>query len=391
MRYILTWLLLSWLVLTCPLLLAKADDDEVDFIELASVLVQDSHYDRAEDALQNVDLTAEAVNVGKYHTVYGLIHLNRGESALAKKSFYAAIDAGFVDEITGQTPDVLYIYLAQVHFALEEYREAIDSILRAGETAARLSSTYIMRAHAHWLLNEKDQTWTVLEEASERFPGNYAFTRRKVFYLIDLGLFQEAADLGKAYLEAAEGEVDDFVAIGNALRQAGEYDEALGFLEQARLRFPDNEDAAKVLAHTYLARGDLLAAAEIFYKASAINPDLVSEAAELYRRAGKPYRALILNAQIEKQDIKLKQRLAILLELERFSQITAMEEALTRSGLLAAEEDLRYALAYAYFKVGRFDEVERHLPLLKRPDLFRKGIELRRVMEDCLETPWRCS
>lgn len=382
------FLLSALLAMACS---AAAWSADVDYIELASLLVQDGHYDRAEEALLNVDLADEQTNVAKYHAVYGLVHLNRSEPALAKVSFYEAIAAGFVDETTGTTPDVIYIYLAQVHFTLEEYAEAIAAIEQAGETAARLSSTWAMRAHAHWLLDERDRTWAILGEASQRFPGNATFTRRKVFYLIELGLYQEASELGRAYLQVSEGTADDYVAIGNALRQAGEYDEALVFLEQARLRFPDNPDAPKVLAHTYLARGDVLAAAEVFYSASASDPKLVSEAAELYRRAGKLYRALLLNTEIEQQDIKLKQRLVILLELEDYPQIVGMEDALVRAGLLKSEEDLRYALAYALFKTGQFERAGHHLSLLTRPDLFRKGIELRSAMEDCRAESWRCS
>lgn len=388
-----------WLKRLLPLLLALAPwvagaEDQVDYIELASVLVQDGNYDRAEEALLNIDLDgedSEDLDRGKYYAVYGLINLNRSEPALAKTNFYQAIEEGLVDETTGNTPDVIYIYLAQVHFGLQEYRETIESIEKAGEAAARLSSTYTMRAHAHWLLDERDRTWAVLAQASERFPGNYSFTRRKVFYLIELGLFQEAGELGKAYLEASEGTAEDYVAIGNALRSSGEFEEALKFLEVGGLKFPESLDLAKVKAHTYIGRGDNLAAAEIFYTASLTDPDLVSEAAELYRRAGKLHRALILNADIQKQDIKLKQRLAILLELEDYSSIVTMENALVRAGLLNSEEDLRYALAYAFFKMNQFDHAERHVALLQRPDLFRKGIELRRAMEDCRAEPWRCT
>ncbi len=364
-------------------------DEDVDFIELASVLVQDGHYDRAEESLQTVDLQNEDTDLGKYHSIYGLIHLNRGENAAAKESFQSAIDSGYVDETTGKTPEVIYIYLAQINFALEEYREAIRSLDLAGETAKRLSSTFTMRAHAHWLLGEQDQAWTVLTNASERFPENTNFDRRKVFYLVELKLYQAASKLGQSYLARAEGKVEDYLAIGNALRQSGSYTEALKFLEVAHLRYPSNKKVSQVLAHTHLGAGNTLAAAEIFYQASLVYPDLTSEAAELFRRAGKPYRALQLNSQIEDQEKKVKQRLALLLELQRFEEISAMEPAMRRTGAIE-NEDLRYALAYAYFQTGDFDQAEKHLTKLTRPDLFRKATELRQAMEDCAEEQWRC-
>ena len=89
------------------------------------------------------------------------------------------------------------------------------------------------------------------------------------------------------------------------------------------------------------------------------------------------------------QSAKLKQRLAILLELRRFEQAAAMDEDLLRVGLLE-DEDIRYALAYAVFKTGDFAAAEKQLQKLSRPDLFRKAAELRRAMQDCSEEPWLC-
>ena len=66
-----------------------------------------------------------------------------------------------------------------------------------------------------------------------------------------------------------------------------------------------------------------------------------------------------------------------------------MEIPLRRVGLLA-EEDLRYAVAYALFKTGDFEDAERHLAQLNRPDLFRKAAELRRAIQDCAGERWKC-
>ena len=66
-----------------------------------------------------------------------------------------------------------------------------------------------------------------------------------------------------------------------------------------------------------------------------------------------------------------------------------MERDLRRVGLLD-DEDLRYALAYAYFKNGDFEATERQLQQLTRPDLFRKAAELRSAIQDCAEDTWQC-
>ena len=97
----------------------------------------------------------------------------------------------------------------------------------------------------------------------------------------------------------------------------------------------------------------------------------------------------MLNGQISDQQVKFRQRLALLLELQRYEQAASMEQDLRRTGLID-DEDIRYALAYAVFKAGDFDQAEAHLQVLTRPDLFRKAAELRRAIQDCSEDQWKC-
>jgi hypothetical protein len=144
-----------------------------------------------------------------------------------------------------------------------------------------------------------------------------------------------------------------------------------------------------VLAHVYIERGEMSSAADLLYKAALLDPTLMGEAAELYRRSGQTFRAMNLNGQLLDQEEKLRQRLALYLEMGNYEQAAAMEVPLRRVGLLA-EEDLRYAIAYSHFKTGDFGAAEEHLTALNRPDLFRKAAELRRAIQDCAEESWKC-
>lgn len=362
--------------------LAAGGDDEVNHLELAALMLRDGNLDRAKNALQQVDQQDEAFDAPRFHTIRGMIFLRAQEPRQARAAFEDAIAAG-------QTDSVVFVYLAQVNYDLENYQGVIDALDRAGAAVERVPSVYHMRAQAHWLLEQPARALAVLDQADRIFPSESSFMRRKIFYLIDLGLYQEAATLGKAYLREIDGDAEDYIAIGNALRQSGQLTEALEFLESAKLRFPGNTTVAKVLGHAYIDRGDLNAAADIIYEASKREPALASEAVELYRRAGQTYRALTLNTQLADQEQKLKQRLALLLELNQFAQAAAMEDALRRNGLLE-NEDILYALAYAVFKTGDYPAAERHLTRITRSDLFRKATELRKAMEDCGTETWRC-
>jgi len=377
-----TIILLSLLLGLCPPAFAADGEGEVDFLALAALMLRDGNVDRAIIALDQVDLTAEGVDRVRYYTLRGMAHMRRNEREPARDALLMAVDSG-------QAEPVVFVYLAQVNYQLEDYRATIDALDRAGDALARVPSAYHMKAQSYWLLDEPVMALATLDQGARMFRDDPNFIRRKVFYLVDLGLYKAAVEQGRRYLEQSAGKLEDYVALGNALRASGELDEAASFLEEAQLIFPDSADVKKVLAHVYIERGELSAAADLLYKAALLDPGLLAEAAELYRRAGQIHRALAINGRLSDQPEKFRQRLALYLELHNYEQAAAMEVPLRRVGLLE-NEDLRYAIAYSLFKTGAFGAAEEHLSALNRPDLFRKAAELRRAIQDCVEDSWKC-
>lgn len=374
--------LLVGLLFTSTFVTAQEDGEDINFLDLAALMLRDGNLDRAIVALDQVDLEAEETDPLRYYTLRGMAHLRRNEFELAADALESATE-------TGAAESVVYIYLAQAYFSLERYRDVLTALDRAGPELARVASIYHMRAQCHWLLEEPAMALAVLDQASTVFPEDPGFQRRKVFFLMDLGLYQEAAEQGGKYLSRSEGKLEDYVGLGNAMRASGQLDEAAKLLEYAKLKYPTDTSVKKVLANTYLDRGSLNAAADLVLEASLFDPALTSEAAELYRRAGRPQRALMLNGGVQDQEVKLIQRLALYLESGQYARAATMERDLTRLGLLD-DEDIRYALAYAYFKNGDFEATERQLQQLTRPDLFRKAAELRSAIQDCAEDTWQC-
>jgi tetratricopeptide (TPR) repeat protein len=366
-----------------PTLSQEESDEDLERLPLAALLVGDGNYERARQVLAAVDLEDPELDRVRYHTLNGLIALNLNELPMAVREFRSAIDAG-------QTEPLIWLYMAQAYFGQQMYTETLAALEAAGEEATRLPSVFLMRAQAHWELDEYAEAWDIFNRGLALFPDRASeFARRQVFLLVDQGLYQQAADQGRQFLETESATTQDAIAIGNALRQAGQLDEAAEILERVRLTAPENVTLARVLAHTYLAQDKPLAAAHLLRDAAVYDPELVGEAAELFRRAGWLMQALTLNSQIIDQTAKLKQRLAILIALKRYEQAAGMHQDLARVGLIE-DEDIRYAVAYAYFKVGDFDRAEEQLSRLERSDLFRKATELRRVMSQCADEPWLC-
>lgn len=367
----------------------QTPEEDLDRLSLASLLIGDGNYERARGVLAAVDQDDPGLDRVRYHSLDGLVALNLDELARAEAAFERALDAG--REAEKPAADVVWLYLAQARFGQENYRGTLRALDEANPETTDLPSIYLMRAQSHWQMDAFESAWTVLAAGAGRFPDRAGdFTRQQVFLLVEQGLYQEAAQIGQRFLATGEATVDDAVAIGNALREAGEIDKALRILEAARLEDEDNVRLSRVLARTWLDSDRFLPAADILNQAARIDPELLVEAAELYRRAGWLMQALTLNAQVIDQSKKFKQRMAILIQLGRFDQAAGMEADLMRTGLLG-DEDIRYALAYSLFKTGRFEQAERHLSELTRNDLFRKANELRRAMEQCGDEPWLCT
>ncbi len=362
----------------------KADDDEaaVNYLELASLMLKDNNTERAATALAQVDQTAEDFDAQRFHVLTGLLQVRKGEHQSAIDAFVAAKQLGEVDS-------VINVYLAQSAFSLEQYPLTIEALNSAGDAVARIPSVYHMRGQSHWLLQQHDMALAVMDQASLIFPDDASFQRRKIFYLIELGLHSTAAELGQQYLQQHQADATDYVGIGNALRASGQLIVALRFLEQAKLQFPHHPDITKALAATYISNQSYHAAAQLVHELSLTEPALLSEAAELYRRAGQRHLALTLNGQVTDQAQKMKQRLGLLIELENYDQAASMEQDIKRLRI-DDDENILYAMAYALFKVGQYDRAETYLSRITDTNLFQKAVEVRKIMGDCEAERWRC-
>ena len=338
--YLLTFILL--LSINQPILAKKADENSVNLLDLASLMLKDNNYERAKIALSQVDLNDENTDLQRFYIVSALLSVRTNNNTQAIKFIQKAKTLGEVDA-------VMDVYLAQAAYANKDYQLTLNALASAGQSVEKIPAIYLMRAQSFWQLKQYAKAIATLEQASKIFPDDKNFMRRQVFYYLELGYNKQAAVLGKNYLQKFKGQRDDYVAIGNAIRASGDSQSALLFLENAHLQFPNNENISKSLAATYIQNNNFFVAAKIIHDAAILNPSLIKEAAELYRRAGSLYMALTLNGMISDQKEKLKQRMALMLQLENFDQAVAMEDNIKRVHL-QNDENMKYALAYAFLK-----------------------------------------
>ncbi len=361
----------------------EARQRAANLLRVVSLLLKDGHHERAAATLATVAPTTPGLDRARYHTLDGLLALRRGHHLQASRALEAALAAG-------QKEQSAFLLLAQARFGLGRYRDALAAIDRAGALASQHAGAHVLRAQCHWRLGDRGAAWRALQAGLRLFPRDRELQRQHLLLLVDLGLYQQATSAGLAWLGRAAAGAGDYLAIAEALSRSKQPARAILILEQARLCFPENELVLKQLARSYLGDRKPLAAAELLARAAHRVPEYRLEAAELYRRAGQLYTALHHNEQASDQKGKVRQRLGILIDLQRFEEAAAMGPRLSRLGLLT-DENIVYALAYALFQTRRFDEAEHHLRRLTRSELFARGVQLRRAMEVCRRKPQECS
>jgi tetratricopeptide (TPR) repeat protein len=366
--------------------LAAEEEVEVDHVGLAALLIRDGHWDRAAAALSEVEPTAEGVDRTRYWTLVGMVALHDTRHVDAVSAFEAAVASA--TEL-GTVEPMLYLQLAQARLGIEEFDGALAAVDRAGALEDTLPAVWLLRSRAHWGAGRKDAGYAALLEGIRRFPERGDLVQHQVLLLVELGLFREAVEVGRVYLAGEDVDSRAYVLLAEALRQAGETREAIELLEAARLRFPGTEDVLVQLAGTWLAHGEPSAAGVLLQEATELDAKFALESAECFRQAGEIDRALYMNGLVVDAEEKVRQRLGLLIESERFEQALSLEARLARHGL-ADDSGVAYALAYARFMTGDYRGAERWLTRITDNKVFEAATQLRTVMASCEEEPWTC-
>ncbi len=373
------------LIMLLGLLSAAAKNDDIDYLQLAALMLRDGHVARAADALHNVDTNASDLDKGRYFMLKGLVETKQGDYRTANEDFYRCIDAS--EDANATKP--LYLYIAQNSFRLKDYAGCIEALEHVPQMTRENPKLLSLEAECYWRENDHEKALALLRTLNRLHPKYYDAYKQRFYYLVSLHLYQAALDDAKTYLKNAKANETILLNFINALRRSGQTDKAIALAEKAHLRYPNSVKITVMLAHLYLDKEMVVAAAGLFDEASLQDRKFTKESAEMYRRARDFVMALYKNTQMLDTKEKYRQRLAIFLEYGDYERVIAARDALRRSGLMK-EEPIRYALAYAYYMEGDFDRAEALLKTLSKPDLFKKAIELRKKMDACRHNVWEC-
>ncbi len=361
----------------------KNNKDDVDYVVLATLLMKDGYYNRANQALKHVDTTQEDLDKAQFFTLKGLIQLKLHEYQASNTSFLLAIK-------NGQQEKSVYLYIAQNHFKLKQYAQAIKALESANQLVNAKPKLMALKAECFYRLHDYNSALVTLKEVNLLHPKYYDAYKQRFSYYISLELYQSALDDANIYLQNADTNEKVTISFISALRKAKETHKAMILAEEAHLKYNKNVIITILLANLYIDVNMIESAATLFDEASLQDSKYIKDSSEMFRRAKDFVQAIYKNSQILDTKEKYKQKVAIYLEFSQYERVIATESALIRNDLLK-DENLVYALAFSYYKVGEFDQSEKYLKKITQNNLFSKSIELRKNMDKCKNNHWECS
>ena len=416
-------------VLFCVLTLQAKETEEqtINHMEIATIMYYDGKYDKALEELQQAKDSHTQIEWDKYHNMRGLIFLKNENYQSAINAFKEAIIATqkkvyeppvedkpkreYLFRVFSEKPEVkepvvkkplfdpeklrkdqieeIYIYLSQAYYKAEQYINAVHALDAAGEKGRANASLFTLRAECYWKAGQQGAAIDALSRGAKLFPEDATLLKQKFYYFAELKLYQASIAAAKAYMKRVPANAQEYISLAQMLQSGGESEEAVKVLEEAKLKFPSSAKVHILLGHYYNQKDMPHVTAELFEEGSFYDSNYLKEAAEMYRRNGELAHALYLNSMMKDKEEKTKQKVAIYIGKGEFEKVIGLKDALDRYGLLQ-NDNMRYALAYAYYMVKDYDRAEEHLKKIEDDELFSKATVIRKNIEKCRSNSLEC-
>lgn len=360
---------------------ASAKQD-IDYLNLGAVLLKDGFIERAKNVLDKVEIDDPGFDYARFYTLKGILLNQLNYPSLSNIFLDAAI-------VRGQDNPSIQLYVAKNHWLLHNYAEVIEALDKAGKAARENEQLMVMKAEAYKLQGLYEESWAVLDEGIALFPASSVFYRQKFYYLLELGFYQHAGEYAKKYLASGDGSAKDYLAVAYTFRENQQLESAARLLEQAAIRYPDDDKIIELLGQVYIDQEHYIPAASVFGWSSIEHPKFAYKAASLYLKADDPVRSLQLNRRISKQDDKFRQRLGIDIYLDDYVSLVAKIPSLKRYDLLK-DDNIMYAVGYGYFRNGDFINSKKYLQKITDSQLFSKASTIFLQIEKCQDEPLDC-
>jgi len=357
--------------------------DDVDYVDLGATLLKDGYTQRAKTVLDKANVAKADFDFPRYYSLKGILLQRLGYPELSNIFLNESIQLG-------QNNPSTFLYIARNNWQSQNFQGVVDALEQAGVAANQNKEMFVIKAESLKQLDRLEDAWLVLDEAIGLFPDYSRFYRQKFYYLLELGFFQQALDYAEQYLKRQEYSAKDYLAVAYTLRENTQFVLAAELLEEAVYKYPNDEQLIELLGQVYIDQESYTAAALVYDYASLSNLQFAEKSSALYLKARQPIRSLQINRRVLDQKEKFKQRVGIDIYLDDYESLVSKEPALKRYGLLS-DDNIRYAIGFAYFRNGEYEKSTGHLKKITDSQLFERASYILSQIEKCENEPEFCN
>lgn len=356
-----------------------AQYDDFEGIDLARALLTNGKVDEALKALHNAGPSKTKDGQLKYWTLFGDIELAKGELPGALQKFAKALPLS-----AGSTEADLHLRVGETHFRSKNINACQASYKKAGAALLRAEKHLVQKALCDRDAKDHQAAWDTLT-AGEQSLASFTIVKEKVRLMLELGLQRQAFERSVHYIKRPTAKAADALALAELLGH-----NTLEFLEIARLRFPTHTDLSLSAIPLYYEKQMLRAIAGTFEAVARTVPKYSYHAAEIYRQQGDLQKAQWLNLQVPDAKERMRQKLAMMVDQNRWDLISSLQPELRWSKGQKLDDEIHYALAFSLAKFGQQEAAKGHLIQIQSPSLIGKSTALTQVLNQCSEAGWHC-
>ena len=319
-----------------------------------------------------------------YEVLLGVVYMEHAQYRKAAQSFRKVL-------LKQPARRAVWLYYGQALYELRLFPRSAGALRKAQGVRDDSAVYWILRARAEVKAGELRQARDTLEEGLRHLPEEAGLYRELAFLFSRVGLLCAASKMAYHYAVVTHGDPMAYFYVAEELVAHGRARMAARVLEEARMIRPHDPEVLERLAHAYARAQRPSAAARLYEMAAKLNPPRASRlayaAAESYRASGHTRRALRANARVDEEKRRLLQRLNIYLGAKKYGRALMLRRPIIRADAMSGS--VRYRLAYAAVRLGRFRRASR---LLKRVRGGHAAMAGRRAEPSapCKEEPCTC-
>lgn len=369
------------LLLTFIILFSCQAHAQVNYMDLANLLINNGSLGRGLEALKKVKFEGEKAE-SKYLTIYGRYFEKSQNPQMALMNYTKAIQLD-ADNLQA------YLNKSQVLLSQEKYSEVIKLLSAKKELQTKLSY-FLAMSISYQSSKDFEKAWEVLHVGINTFPKNTLLQKQKWMLLVELNLYQESLDFLISDMTRFNGQ--DYLGFINEYANRNQIDVSQKLATYAEQLFPENIKIKKAIVANFVRKKQFLMASNYLdkYIYHINNDDLLDLAVRINQKLKRFKRAEFLANFFQSENLRVESKVSELLAREDYEQLIQMERKVVPLKL-KNKDDVLYAIAYGHYSVGNYKKAIRRLDELTGDKIIKKSMALKATVLECIGDQFACS